>query len=65
MVRRVVWVFALAGAAVLAGITAMLLSSQTAVRIPAIAALVTFAAVILSFLGGIEAGMALREEPAT
>ena len=65
MVRRVAWVFALAGAAILAGITAMLLSGQTQVRIPAIAALVTFAAVILSFLGGIEAGLALREEVAT
>jgi len=65
MVRRVAWIFALAGAAILAGITAMLLSGQTAVRIPAIAALVTFAAVILSFLGGIEAGLALREEAGT
>ena len=65
MVRRVVWIFALAGAAILAGITAMLLSGQTAIRIPAIAALVTFAAVILSFLGGIEAGLALREEAGT
>jgi hypothetical protein len=65
VVRRVVWIFALAGAAILAGITAMLLSGQTAIRIPAIAALVTFAAVILSFLGGIEAGLALREEAGT
>ena len=65
MVRRVVWIFAIAGALVLAGITAMLLSGQTSVRIPAIAALVTFAAVILAFLGGIEAGLALREEVAT
>lgn len=62
MVRRIVWIFALAGAAILAGITAMLFSSQTHIRIPAIAALVTFAAIILSHLGGIEGGLALREE---
>ena len=60
--RRSVWIFALAGAAILAGITAMLFSSQTHIRIPAIAALVTFAAIILSHLGGIEGGLALREE---
>lgn len=65
MVRRVIWVFAIAGALVLAGITAMLLSGQTAIRIPAIAALVTFAAVVIAFLGGIEAGIALREEVST
>lgn len=62
MVRRIVWIFALTGAVVLAGITAMLLSSQNHIRIPAIAALVTFAAIILSHLGGIEGGLALREE---
>jgi hypothetical protein len=65
MVRRVVWIFAITGAVVLAGITAMLLSGQSHIRIPAIAALVTFAAVILSHLGGIEAGLALREEAGT
>ena len=62
MVRRIVWIFALTGAAILAGITAMLFSSQNHIRIPAIAALVTFAAIILSHLGGIEGGLALREE---
>ena len=65
MVRRVIWIFAITGAVILAGITAMLLSGQNHIRIPAIAALVTFAAVILSYLGGMEAGMALREERAT
>ena len=65
MVRRVVWIFAITGAVVLAGITAMLLSGQSHIRIPAIAALVTFAAIILSHLGGIEAGLALREEAGT
>jgi hypothetical protein len=65
MVRRVLWIFAITGAVILAGITAMLVSGQSHIRIPAIAALVTFAAVILSYLGGMEAGMALREEGAT
>jgi len=65
MVRRIVWIFALTGAVVLAGITAMLFSSQNQIRIPAIAALVTFAAIILSHLGGIEGGLALREEAGT
>ena len=65
MVRRLIWVFALTGAVVLAGITAMLLSGQSHIRVPAIAALVTFAAIILSFLGGIEAGLGLREEVGT
>jgi uncharacterized membrane protein len=65
MLRRIVWIFSIAGAVILAGITAMLFSSQTQVRIPAIAALVTFAAVILSYLGGIEWGLALHEVPGT
>lgn len=65
MVRRIVWIFALTGAVVLAGLTAMLFSSQNQIRIPAIAALVTFAAIILSHLGGIEAGLVLREEVGT
>jgi hypothetical protein len=65
IVRRIVWVFAITGVLVLAGITAMLLSGQTHVRIPAIAALVTFSAIILSYLGGIEGGIALREEAGT
>jgi len=61
MVRRIVWIFSIAGAVILAGITAMLFSSQSHIRIPAIAALVTFAAIILSYLGGIEWGLALQE----
>ena len=65
MVQRIVWVFALAGAVILAGITVMLFSGQSHIRIPAIAALVTFAAVILSYLGGIEGGLALREGAGT
>jgi hypothetical protein len=65
MVRRIAWVFAIVGALVFAGITAALLSGDNHIRIPAIAALVTFAAIILSHLGGIEGGLALREESGT
>lgn len=62
MVRRIAWLFAVTGALIFAGITAALLSGDNHIRIPAIAALVTFAAIILSHLGGIEGGLALREE---
>jgi hypothetical protein len=62
MVKRLAWLFTLAGAAILAGLTFALFSSETRIRIPAITALVTFAAVVLSYLGGIEAGIALNEE---
>lgn len=62
MVRRIYWLFSIAGALIFAGITAALLSGDNHIRIPAIAALVTFAAIILSHLGGIEGGLALREE---
>lgn len=65
MVRRIVWIFALTGVVILAGITAMLFSSQSHIRIPAIVALVTFAAIILSHLGGVEFGIALREGAGT
>lgn len=62
MVRRIAWLFAITGVLIFAGITAALLSGQNHIRIPAIAALITFAAIILSHLGGIEGGLALREE---
>ena len=62
MVKRLAWLFTLAGAAILAGLTFALFSSETRIRIPAITALVTFAAVVLSYLGGIEAGIALHAE---
>lgn len=65
MVRRLAWVFAIAGAAVLAGLTLALFSDETRVRIPAVTALVTLVAIILSYLGGIEGGIALREERST
>jgi hypothetical protein len=62
MVRRLTWLFALAGAAILAGLTLALFSGESRIRIPAITALITLAAVILSYLGGIEGGIALAEE---
>jgi hypothetical protein len=61
-VRRLIWLFSVTGAAILAGLTLALFSSETRIRIPAITALVTFAAVILSYLGGIEGGISLGEE---
>lgn len=65
MVRRVAWLTAIAGSLIFAGITVGLFSSQSHIRIPAITALVTFSAIILSHLGGIENGLALREEAST
>lgn len=62
MVRRIAWFLALAGALPFVAATAALFMSDAAqVRVPAIAALVTYSAVILSFLGGIEWGLALGE----
>lgn len=62
MLRRLAWLFALTGVILFAAMTGVLFSGESHVRIPAIAALVTFAAVVLSYLGGIEGGLALREE---
>jgi hypothetical protein len=62
MVRRIAWVFVGTGLAIFAGLTLLLLSPETRVRIPAITAMVTFSAVVISHLGGIEGGLALREE---
>jgi len=62
MVRRIAWLGAIVGSLIFAAITVALFSSQSAIRIPAITALVTFSAIILSHLGGIENGLALREE---
>ena len=62
MVRRLAWLLAITGVLILAVMTAFLFSSENHVRIPAIAAIVTFTAVVISYLGGIEFGLALREE---
>lgn len=64
-VRRLAWIFAGAGLAIFAALTALLLSADSQVRVPAIAAMVTFAAVVISFLGGVEAGLAIRAEIGT
>jgi hypothetical protein len=65
MVRRIAWATAIAGSVIFAAITVGLFSGQSHIRIPAITALVTFSAIILSHLGGIENGLALREEAST
>ena len=62
MVRRLAWLFGGGGALILVALTAALLSSESRVRVPSIAAMVTFCALVLSWLGGIEGGLALREE---
>ncbi|HEX7403728.1 MAG TPA: DUF3429 domain-containing protein [Usitatibacter sp.] len=65
MVQRIVWIFSLAGALIFAGLTIVLLSDQSHLRIPAIAGLVTFGVVVLSYLGGIEGGLALHDQVGT
>ena len=65
MVRRIAWASAIGGVVILAAITVGLFSPESRIRIPAITALVTFSAIILSHLGGIENGLALREEAST
>jgi hypothetical protein len=65
MVRRIAWLFAFTGVVLFAAMTSFLVAQDSHLRIPAIAALVTFAAIILSYLGGIEGGLALREEGAS
>ena len=62
MVRRIAWFLSIVGILIFAGMTAMLFSSASSVRVPAIAALVTFCAIVLAHLGGIEWGLALRDE---
>ena len=62
MVRRLAWLLAILGTLIFGVMTAFLFTSETHVRIPAIAAMVTFAAVVISYLCGIEFGLALREE---
>jgi hypothetical protein len=66
MVRRIAWILSLAGAIpFIVATAALFISDSSSIRVPAIAALVTYSAVILSFLGGIEWGLALREEAGT
>ena len=65
MIRRIAWLISAVGVLIFAGATAMLLSDASHVRVPAITALVTFAAIVLAHLGGIEWGLALRDESGT
>jgi hypothetical protein len=66
VVKRVAWILAFAGAIPFIVATAALYYTDAShVRVPAIAALVTYSAVILSFLGGIEWGLALSERGGT
>lgn len=66
MIRPLAWALTLAGALPFLIATALLYAfDAAAIRVPAITALVTYAAVILSFLGGIQWGLCLREDPAT
>jgi|SRR6185503_2402605 hypothetical protein len=62
MVRRIAWIFVGIGLAIFAGLSFVLLVPDSHLRIPAITAMVTFGAVVISHLGGIEGGLALREE---
>jgi hypothetical protein len=63
VIRRLAWFLTIAGVVPFVVATAALFASDAAaVRVPAITALVTYAAVILSFLGGIEWGLAIRDE---
>ena len=61
MVKRIVWLFGITGVLIFAGLTAVLVAGDSHIRIPAIAALVTFCSIVLSYLGGIEGGLALGE----
>ncbi len=65
MVKRIAWIFAVSGAIIFAAMTVVLLSGQSHVRIPAIGAIVTFGVVVLSYLGGIEGGLALHDQVGT
>ena len=61
-IKRIAWVLAIAGTIPFIVATAFIFRGESHVRVPAIAALITYSAVVLSFLGGIEWGLALREE---
>jgi uncharacterized protein DUF3429 len=64
-VHRLEWVIAFAGALPFAIATAAMLWGDSHIRVPAIAALVTVSAIAISHLGGIEAGLAIRDEHGT
>jgi hypothetical protein len=63
VIRRLAWFLTLAGVVPFVLATGALFASDaSSVRVPAITALVTYSAVILSFLGGIEWGLAIRDD---
>ena len=61
MVKKLLWIFAIGGAVIFAGLTAGLLSGDSHIRVPVIGALVTLSTIVLAYLGGIEGGLALRD----
>ena len=62
MVRRLAWFLSAVGVLIFAGAALTISAGDSHVRVPAIAALVTFSAIVLAHLGGIEWGLALRDE---
>jgi hypothetical protein len=62
MVKRIAWLLAIAGSIPFAMATFALFVGDSHIRVPAITALVTVSAILLSYLGGVEGGLALREE---
>ena len=62
MVKRIAWLLAIAGSIPFAMATFALFLGDSHIRVPAITALVTVSAILLSYLGGVEGGLALREE---
>ena len=64
-VHRLEWAIAFAGLLPFVAATVAMLWGDSHIRVPAIAALVTVSAILLSHLGGIEAGLALHDESAS
>ncbi|HWH41019.1 MAG TPA: DUF3429 domain-containing protein [Usitatibacter sp.] len=62
LVRRIAWAAAIAGIVPFAVATGAMLRGDSHIRIPAIAALVTLSAVVISSLGGIQVGLGVRGE---
>jgi uncharacterized protein DUF3429 len=62
LVRRIAWIAAIAGIVPFAVATGAMLRGDSHIRIPAIAALVTLSAVVISSLGGIQLGLGVRGE---
>ena len=65
MVKRIMWLLAIAGSIPFALATVALFAGDAHIRVPAIAALVTVSAITLSYLGGVEGGLAIREQSGT